>query len=294
MKAVFKRELRFLFGGLTFWGALALLLTAVGAPVFFVNVRGANPHFADNILYFVFGMALFCGLICVDAFPGEHRAKTERALYALPVRSGGFFLGKLLPRLIAVLAACAVIALYPIALALISPSSSLSEGLVCVVALCALGMLFVSAALCCSAFSRSAVCAFIAYAALIALSWFLPKAAPLIEARGAISPLTLIGLPLFAGLLAFLVFSDILIGFIGAAIVLVPVLLNHLLGTDSVVFGFIGRLMRGVSVFDPLRFFQNGLLDFSAVIDWLALALPFIAAGILAVAARRQGKRRAL
>jgi len=294
MKAVFRKELRALLGGLTGWGGLAVLLAAAGASVFFVNVRGQSPLFADNILWIALGMALACGLMAANAFPGERAAHTDRALFALPVKSGAVFGGKLLARLAMALIGCALLALYPIAFSLAVPSATMGEGLGCVLAVCALGVLFMSAAVCCSAFSRNAVTAFIVYAALVVLSYFLPELAKRVEALTALTPFTLILMPALAGAVAWTVFNDVLAGFIAAAIVEVPVLLNHLRGSDSAVFAFIGRAMRAASVFEPLPLFANGILDLSAVIFWLTAALPFIAAGMLAVAARRQAKRRTL
>jgi len=294
MRAIFKRELRALFGSLTGWGSLALLLAVAGVSVFIINVRGASPVFADNILYLALGMALSCGLLCANAFPAERRQRTERALYALPVRSGGVFFGKLLPRLVVVLMGGALLALYPVVMSLLVPSVSMGEGLGGVLAVCALGVLFAATAVCCSAFSRTAVGAFIAYAALVALSFALPYAAPRVAALTSLPPLALVLMPALAGVLAWAAFNDVLIGFAAAALVEAPLLLHHLRGTDSAVTGFLARAMKAAAVFDPLSLFARGILDVPALVRWLSMALPFAVAGILAVAARREGRRRAL
>ena len=294
MRAVFRKELRALLNSLTGWGSLAALLAVAGAAAFFKNVQGVSPMFSDNILYLALGMALCCGLLCMDAFPGERRARTDRALYALPLGSGGIFLGKLLSRLVMVLLGCALLALYPVALSLTAASASLGEGLGCVLAVCAMGVMFTAAALCCSAFSRAAVEALLTYAALVALAYFLPQLASRVGALTALSPLTLILLPALAGFLVWALFGDVLAGFIAAAVVEAPVLLCHLRGNDSAVFRALGGGMRAVSVFEPLTLFSNGILDLAAIVRWVSFALPFIAAGILAVASRRQAKRRAL
>ena len=294
MSAVFRKELRTLFHGLTGWGSLAVLLAAAGVSMFFVNVRGLSPLFADNILYLALGMALSCGLLCCDAFPGERRAHTDRALYALPLRSGSIFLGKLLARLVVVVLCCALLCLYPAALSLAAPSASMGEGFGAVCAVCAMGALFAAAALCCSALSRSPIVAFLSYAAVVALMYFLPALAPRVEALTSLSPVTLVLMPLAAGVLAWVIFDDVLAGFIAAAVAEAPVLLNHLRGSDSAVFRALGSAMRAVGVFEPMTLFSNGLLDVSALVRWLTFALPFIAAGVIAVAARREAKRRAL
>ena len=294
MSAVFRKELRTLLGGLTGWGSLAVLLAVAGVSAFFINLQGMRPFFTDNIRYLALGMALFCGLLCADAFPGERRARTDRALYALPLRSGGIFMGKLLARLLVVLLGCALLALYPVALSLAAPSAALGEGLGCVLAVCAMGVMFAATALCCSAFSRSALAAFGIYAALVALSYFMPELASRVETLTALSPLTLVLMPAAAGMLAWTAFGDVLAGFIAAAVVEAPVLLCHLRGNDSVIFQAIGRGLRAAAVFEPLSLFSNCIFDVAAVVRWLTIALLFAVTGILAVAARREAKRRAL
>ena len=294
MSAVFRKELRALLGGFAGWGFLALLLAAAGASVFFVNVRGASPLFSDNVIYLALGMALCCGLLCADAYPAERRQRTERVLYALPIGSGAIYFGKLLARLVVMLIGCALLALYPVVLSLTVPSAVLGEGLGCVIVVCALGVLFTAAGLCCSAFSRQAIVAFIAYAALVALAWFAANLAGRVAAITALSPLTLALLPLLAGLLVWMVAEDVLAGFIAAAVVLAPVLLCHLRGNDSAVFGAMAKGLHACAVFEPLAVTVNGLLDLSALIRYLSVAALLTVVGLLAAAARRQGKRRAL
>ena len=294
MRAVFRKELRALFGGLTGWGTMALLLAAAGASVFFINVRGSSPLFCDNARYIALGMALSCGLLCADAYPAERRQRTERALYALPITSRGIFAGKLLARLTVLLAGCALLALYPVVLSVAVPSAALAEGLGSVLALCAMGVMFTAAALCCSALSRSAIVAFVAYAALVALAWFAPDIAGRVAGMSALSPVTLALLPALAGMLIWLITNDVLAGFIAAAVVLAPVLFNHLRANDGAVFGGIARGLRACAVFEPLTLTANGILDLSALIYWLSAAVVLAAAGMLAAVARRQGKRRAL
>ena len=294
MSAVFKKELRALLGGLTGWGFLALLLAAAGASMFFVNVRGASPLFCENARWLALGMAAACALLCADAYPAERRQKTEQVLYALPLTSRGVFFGKLFARLVILLIGCALLALYPVVFSLVVPAAALSEGLCCVICLCAMGVLFTAAALTCSAFCRSALVAFAVFAALTAVAWFAAALAARVATITVLSPLTLALMPALAGLLVWILSEDVLVGFIAAAVVLAPVLLNHLRGNDAAVFGGIARGLKACAVFEPLSLTMHGLLDPSALIYWLSAAALMIVIGLLAAAARRQGKRRAL
>ena len=294
MSAVFRKELRALLGGLTGWGFFALLLAAAGVSMFFVNIQSGSPLFSENTRWLALGMALACGLLCADAYPAERREKTERALYALPLTGRAVFFGKLLARLATLLIGCALLALYPVVFSLAVPAAAMSEGLGCVLVVAVMGLLFTAAALACSAFCRSGLIAFIAYAALTALCWFAAPIAARVGSMTALSPLMLVLLPALAGLLAWMISEDVLIGFAAAAVALAPVLFNHLRGSDAAVFGGIAKGLRACAVFEPLSLAMRGLVDLSSIVYWLSAAALMTVIGLMAAGARRRGKRRAL
>ena len=294
MSAVFRKELKALLGGLTGWGFFALLLASAGASMFFINVQGGSPLFSENVRWLALGMAAACGLLCADAYPIERRWKTERVLYALPLASRSVYFGKFFARLVVLLMGCALLALYPVVFALAAPAAVMSEGLGCVIALCAMGVLFTAAALACSALSRSGLVALIAYAALVAFCWFAAALAARVASLTALSPMLLVLLPALVGLVAWMISEDVFIGFVAAAVVLAPVLFCHLRGSDAAVYGGIAKGLRACAVFEPLSLTAHGLVDLAAFIYWLSAAALMVVIGLMAAAARRQGKRRAL
>ena len=294
MKAVFKRELRALFSGWGGWGFLALMTGAVGITVFIFNIMNGTPSFAESTVYMALAMALGCGLCCMRAFPGERASNTERLLYALPLRTSDIVLGKLFSRLILVLIAGVLMALYPLGLSLFFPQVSLSMGLSSVVAVMVLGLLFMSAAMFCSSCSQTTAGAFASFAVLTLVSWAAPYAAMRVEAMTTISPLMIALMAALIVLIVYSICSDWLIGFIAAALVEVPVLLMHLRGEDARVFEIFGSILKKLSVFDPLSAFVNGIFDMSAIVEYLTLAVLFAGLTWLSIAARRRGERRAL
>ncbi len=294
MKALFKRELRALFSGWGGWGFLALVTGAAGITVFIVNILGGTPSFAESTLYLALAMALGSGLCCMRAFPGESASNTERLLYVLPLRTRDIVLGKLLSRLVPVLISGALLALYPLGLSLVFPQASFSMGLSSVVAVAALGLLLMSAALFCSACSRTAVGAFVSFMLLTLASWVAPYAAMRAEALTAISPVMIALMTALIVLLVYILCSDWLVGFIAAALVEAPVLLLHLRGEDARVLEVFNALLKRLSVFEPLGAFVNGIFDVGTIVGYLTVAALFAGLTGLAVAARRRGERRAL
>ena len=294
MTALFKRELRALFSGWGGWGFLALATGAAGIAVFTVNILGGAPSFAENTLYLALAMALGSGLCCMRAFPGERASNTERLLYTLPLRTRDIVLGKLLSRLIPVLLSGVLLALYPLGLSLAFPQTSLSLGLSSVAAVTALGMLLMSAALFCSACSRTAAGAFASFALLTLASWAAPYAAMRAEALTVVSPLMIALMTALVVLLVYILCSDWLVSFIAAALAEAPVLLLHLRGEDARVLEAFNALLKRLSVFEPLSAFVNGIFDVGTIAGYLTVAALFACLTGLAIAARRRGERRAL
>lgn len=294
MKAVFKRELRALFTGWSGWGFLALTTGAAALSVFFVNILSGTPSFAQNSVYLALAMALGCGLCCMRAFPGECASGTERLLYMLPLKNCDIVLGKLFSRLVLVALSGVLMAVYPLGLSLAFEQVSLGEGLSCVLAVTLMGALFMSAALFCSACSRSSITAFVSFAALTCLSWAAPYAADKVAVMTSISPLMIILGTALVALVVYALISDWLIAFICAALQEMPVLLASLRGEDAEVFGVLSKRLNSLSVFEPLTAFVNGILDAGTLIEYVLLAAFFAALCGLAVAARRRCERRAL
>lgn len=294
MKAVFKRELRALFSGWGGWGFLALTTGAAALVVFIVNIWEGKPSFSENCVYLALAMALGCGLCAMRAFPGERAAGTERLLYALPLKNRDIVLGKLLSRLVLVALSGALMALYPLGLSLVFEQVSLGEGLSCVLAITLLGVLFMSAALFCSACSRTSIMAFLSFAALTGISWAAPYAADKVAAMTSLSPIMILLGTALVVLVVYTLTSDWLLSFIAAALQEMPVLLYWLRGEDAQVFAAFSKRLDSLSVFEPLTAFVNGILDVGVLIEYVLLAAFFAALCGLAVAARRRCERRAL
>ncbi len=294
MKAVFKRELRALFAGWGGWGFLALMTGAAGLVVFVLNVLGGTPSFAQGSVYLALAMALGCGLCGMRAFPGERASGTERLLYALPLTTGDIVLGKLLSRWVLVLLSGVLMAIYPLGLSLMFKQVPLGEGLSCVLAITLLGLLFMSAALFCSACSRTSWLAFAAFAALTLISWAAPYAAARVAAMSSLSlPMIVMATALIV-LLVYACSSDWLIGFVLAAVLQAPVLLAFLRGTDAATLSMMAQFLKALSVFEPLTAFVNSILDVGTLLEYALLAVLFAALTGLAVAARRRCERRPL
>ena len=292
MMALYKRELRSLLSGLVGWGFIALYLLLSGAVYLFVNIVPNDPFMAEGTTYHALAMALACGVCGMTAYAADRRDNTLKMIYAMPVSSVGIALGKLLARWTLVVIASLFAALYPLLLHLIAPLSRLYEGLGCVAIICAMGLMFMAAAVFCAALTRNALTALAAYAVMVAAAFFLPYLAPYVDAVNKLTLPMVVLIPLICGMVVYMLFNDVLAGFIGAAAALVPIMICYLRSNGSVVFDRIAGAMNAVGVFNALKPFTQGLFDLSVVIRFVLLALVLAIAAVMATASARQAQRR--
>lgn len=294
MTALLRRELRALIGGGMLPLFLAVTLGGTGLSVFYTCVYGASPAFANGSLYQALAMALACGLAGMGAFSAERRHNTERWLYALPVSTAAIALAKLIARWAMVLLAGLGMTAFAAAMSVAAPSIHFLPALSGVLAVTALGLVFMSVAVFCSAASRYAAGALAAFALLTAAAYAMPLAAERVSQLTSLSiPTLIMGLAVVV-LLIYGFTSDALIACVTGAIVEVPSLLACLSGHDTAVIDAVVRAMESAAVFDGLTPFINGLPDLRQLVIWLAIAALFAVLTVTAAAARRHGKRRAL
>ncbi len=293
MKAIFKRELRALLGGLRGWGYAAVVLLGAAVSVLFNNMLTGAPKFELNAYYIALSMIPATALAAADSFQAERRQNTERLLYSLPLKNTQIVLGKLFALFVPVLIAMAGLCVFPLMMSLMGPVA-LGTAYASIAALTVLGLAMMAIGLCVSVCSVHAAVAVIATIAVLALSWAAPYAAEIVSAAGTVTIPMLLAFMLLAFAATYLLSSNTLLGIILAAVVEVPMLLAYLQGTGADLMKTIGGGIKALSLFEGLNLFINGLFDGRVLIAWLAAAVFAAVVTILYVGHRRQGKRRAL
>ncbi|MBR0463485.1 MAG: ABC transporter permease, partial [Clostridia bacterium] len=243
-------------------------------------------------IYYGIAMAICCGLWGMTVFSSERQQNTLRLLYAMPLSSFSIFTGKLLARLVIVIISCALFSIIPIVFSLVTPSAYIMEGLGCVAALCALGIMFMSLSVFCASVTPSSIVSLILYIVLVGASYLMPQISGHI---GSLSRLTfpfVVLLPVIAGLVIYMLFSDVLIGFIAAAAALVPVLYAYLTSNGQRVFTALGNGLANLDIFSPLTPFSQSVFDVGVLLRYLLIGLFFCLCGGFAVAAQRKAKGR--
>ena len=293
MKAIFKRELRALMGGLRGWGYITIMLLGAGTSVFLVNLLNLSTRFEASISYIALFLIPATIVAATDSFQADRRQNTERLLFSLPLKTIDIVLGKLLAHLVPVAVTGVMLCAFPLILSLYGPigwGAALSG----VLALTALGAVMMAIGVCMSACSKNRLIAVLAIAAVLAASWAAPMAAEMISTRGSLDLMMMISFMLVGFTATYLLSNSAMAGIVVAAVIEVPVLLHYLQGTGAELMKTVGNGIDSINLFAGLNPFVNGLMDGGVLIGWLAVAALFAFVTTLVIDNRRQAKRRAL
>ena len=293
MKAIFKKELRALLGGLRGWGYAAIVLLGAAVSVIVTNLMGATTRFELNAVYIALSMIPATAIAATDAFHGERRNNTERILYSLPLKNTDIVIGKMLALIVPVLIAAAGLCIFPL---LLLPFGMVHFGpaLAVILALTVLGVAMMAAGLLMSACTPNRFAAAAATIAVLAASWAAPYLADMIAGTSQLTMVMMLAFMLVAFTATYLLSGSAYLGIAAAAVVEVPTLLAYLQGTGADYMQKLAGSVEALDLFAGLNPYVNGLLDGSALIGWLAVATLFTFAAVLCTANRRQAKRRAL
>lgn len=116
MLAIFKREWKSHFTGMTGYVITAVLLAFVGLYFFTNCLIGGMADFALNLYYSVIVLLFLLPVLTMRSFAGERRAKTDQLLLTAPVGIPAIVLGKFFAALAVFAVPLAVIAAMPLVL----------------------------------------------------------------------------------------------------------------------------------------------------------------------------------
>lgn len=293
MKAICKRELRALFGGMRGWGYAAIVLLGTAVSVLTNNLLSGAPKFELNAYYVALSMIPATALATADAFQAERRQNTERLLFSLPLSNADIVLGKMLALIVPVAGSMAVICLFPLLLSLFG-TISLASAYGSIAALFAMGVAMMAIGLGISVCANRASVAALITVVVLVLSWAAPYAGSMLEATSTLTVPMMLAFMLLAFVATYFLSNSSMLGIVMAAAVEIPLLLAYLQGNGAAVLDALGGGVYALSLFDGLNSFVNGLFDGRTLIAWMAAAAFIVFLTVLYVGNRRQGKRRAL
>ena len=116
MSAVYRRELRAYFTGMTAYVFIAFLLLFAGIYTMAYNLTSAYPNFEYVLQSMSIIFLIAIPILTMRVIAEERRQKTDQLLYALPIGMTRVVLGKYLAMITVVAIPCVIMGFYPLIL----------------------------------------------------------------------------------------------------------------------------------------------------------------------------------
>lgn len=270
MKAVFLREVRSYFNGVTGWLFAAFLLLFAGIYTMAYNLTAGYANFEYVLSAMSFIYLIGVPVLTMRSMAEERRQKTDQLLYALPVSLTQVVLGKYLALLAVLALPTLVMSAYPLLLSQFG-AVPLGSAYVALIGFFLLGAALLALGLLISSLCESQVAAAVVTLAAGLLLYFINALSGFISSSAASSLACLL---LLSVALAVLVYRfthsaawaaalwAALAGGLGAGYYLEP----------SAFSGLFPRMMQALGVFDRFDLFAGGVLDLTGVVYFFSIS----------------------
>lgn len=274
MTAIYKRELKTYFCGMT--GAIftAFLLLMVGIYMTAYNLNFTYPNFEYVISSVVIIFLLIIPIITMRSFSEDMHARTDQLLYSLPLKLSSVVLAKYFALLTVLAIPVGIMCLYPVILSFYGTVNfaaaygSLLGFFLLGAALMAIGMFL-------SSLTESQVIAAVLTFGVFILVYLISSLTTLIPTTASASLFAFILAAVAVGLILYMLTKSVVVSAsVGGVLVLATLLVY--IANASLFEGAFPAALEAIALFDRLNPFINGLFDITSIVYFLSTAALFV------------------
>ena len=285
MMAIFRRELRSYFRGVTGWLFSAVLLLFVGIYTMVYCLANGYPNFE-----YVMGNISFIFLICVPiltmrVFAEEKHRKTDQLLYSLPMSLSSIVLGKYLAMLAVLAVPVLVSCVYPLILSQFG-AVSMRLAYASIFFFFLLGACLLAVGMFVSSVTESQVASAVVSLVAMLILYFMSGLASYVSTDARASVIALMVLSLAVALVVWLLTRSQVLS-LALAVVLVGGLFFWYGFEPTAFSGLFPKMMEQLSVFDRFYNIVEGMFDWTAVVYYLSIIVVFVFLTVQALEKRR-------
>lgn len=274
MTAVYKKELKTYFNGMTGAIFIGFLLLITGIFMTVYNLRGLYPNF-EYVLSGVSFIYLFAvPVLTMRSVAEEKHAKTDQLLYSLPMSVTDIVLAKYLAMVTILAIPCCVMAFYPLILTSFG-TVHLSTAYACLLAFFLLGAALIAIGMFISSLTESQVIAAVVSLGVMVLINFMAGLSSMFPASAGASFAGFLALAVLAAIVIHVMIRSTTVTVCSAVALMVVCILVYLIN-PAVYEGVIPSLLSSLALFDRLSSFQNGMFDLTAIIFYLSIIVLFV------------------
>lgn len=286
MGAVFIKEIKSYFTGITGYITTAIMMLISGIYIYAINVEGASGDFSSTFtnMSFIY-FAVLIPLITMKTFAEEKKQKTDQLLYSLPVKTSGIVMGKFLSCCAVTAIPVVLMGIYPLIFSaygkvnFAAAYASLFGFFLLGAALIAIGMFF-------SSLTESQVVAAIITLVFIILSELTPSLSEYISSNALAGAIVFMAAGIFIGLIVYFLTKNSVIG-LSTAVVLDLIIAVIYVVKKELLEGFLPAAAEKISAFSRYNTFQSGVFDLTAVIFFISVMVVFLFLTVQSVEKKR-------
>ncbi len=274
MTAVYQKELKSYFTGMTGPVFICFMLLMTGIFTVVYNLQGLYPNFEVTLNQVVFVYLLAIPVLTMRSIAEEKHSRTDQLLYSLPMSITDIVLAKYLAMITILAVPVAVMVFYPLLLASFG-TVQLSSAYAMLLAFFLLGAALIAIGMFISSLTESQVIAAVVSLAATLLIYFMPGIANMIPTDAATSLVGFLMIAVVLGMIVHSMIKNTALSLAVTGILALGVILVYLI--DSTMFaGAISKVLTAMSLFDRLTTFQNGMFDLTAVVFFLSVCVLFV------------------
>lgn len=274
MTAVYRKELKTYFTGMTgpiFIGFI-LLMTGIFMTVY--NLQGMYPNFEYALVGVSFIYMLAIPVLTMRSIAEEKHSRTDQLLYSLPMSVTDIVMAKYFAMLTVLAIPCAVMILYPLILCSFG-TVNLASAYATLLAFFLLGAALIAVGMFISSLTESQVIAAVISLGVMVLINFMSGIANMISVSASASFAGFLALSVIAGFVVYVMIKNTTVSVCASAFLCVVCVLVYFVN-PTIFEGAIPELLSALALFDRLTTFQNGMLDITALIFYISISAMFV------------------
>ncbi len=274
MTAVYRREIKSYFTGMTGAIFIAFLLLFTGIYTVAYNIRGLYPNFEYTLSGVAFIYLLAVPILTMRSVAEEKHSRTDQLLYSLPISVTEIVMAKYAAMLTVLAIPVAVMSFYPLLLTMFG-TVHLSPAYASLLAFFLLGAALLAIGLFISSLTESQVIAAVISLGVMIFINLMPAIASLIPETASASLLGVIAVSAAIGLIVQVMIKNPIISVAVTAILAAVSVIVYIIN-QSVFAGLVPDVLNSLALFDRLSAFQNGIFDLTAVVYYISTAALFV------------------
>lgn len=274
MYAIYRRELKSYFCGMTGVIFIAFLLLMTGIYMTVYNFGAGYPAFEYALSGVSFIYLLAVPVLTMRSIAEEKHSRTDQLLYSLPMSISSVVMAKYLAMLTILSIPVGVMLFYPLILCMYG-TVSLTSAYSAILAFFLLGAALIAIGMFISSLTESQVIAAVISVAVLLLCYLMSGISTLIPTTAAASMAGFLVLAIVIGAIVQLMIKNSVVSVAVTGVLAVGILGVYLM--DSSVFeNALPEILASISLFDRMTTFINGMFDLTAVVFYISVAGLFV------------------